>query len=731
MRVVAASGTGARAEPLFEFPIPPGVAIGKRLTLASDGERRVLFHGPIPIYVFDAADRAAESACIAMLSRTGLAHDIDIARAFGCHRNTVARLVARLEQEGLSGVVPAKRGPKGPSKVTDAVRQVIAASPGMGPAALTRRITERTGVVLTPGHVRRLIGPLQPELVPTPEAAPQARGTPGAAAPAEPLPLAPSPDHPPVTFDPPAVVPSQVRGRAVGLALYYPALAALGLLDAARAHLQLPRSERIGVRATVLSLFFLTLLRRPTVESAKHLTRRSFGAVIGTGAAPCVKTLRRKLGELIAQKAAAAFGQMLAQAWVASGFVATAYLYVDGHMKAYTGKRKLAEVWNAQRRMPLPGVLSYFVGDQQGRPLLFVADEVTSSLSKSMPRIVGAIREVVGERRFTVVFDRGGYDGKLFDWLRAQDIGFITYQRGTPGLDASRFRRREARFEGGRIRFWMAEDRVKVGKSGPHRRIVVRTPTGHQTPILTSLAAEQVGAARIACLMFARWRQENLFRYMGEHHGLDQLTSYAWEAAPDQMIPNPRRKGLQREIAAKRGEAAELRAQIGDAVLAEPKARSRSAHGLKTAQRGAVRKLRALERETQGLAAQRRACPTHVRLSESGQARQAMRLEGKTLVDRIKLTAYNAEEWMLDRLQRHYPEPHDIRDLLRSFADLSGEMRSTPAGVVVTLDAPDTPQHRRALQGLCVDLNAEGVTFPGTTIPVTYHVAVHHSEVAA
>jgi hypothetical protein len=27
--------------------------------------------------------------------------------------------------------------------------------------------------------------------------------------------------------------------------------------------------------------------------------------------------------------------------------VATAHLYVDGHMKAYTGKRKLAEVWTS------------------------------------------------------------------------------------------------------------------------------------------------------------------------------------------------------------------------------------------------------------------------------------------------------------------------------------------------------------------------------------------------
>ena len=50
----------------------------------------------------------------------------------------------------------------------------------------------------------------------------------------------------------------------------------------------------------------------------------------------------------------------IARRWVEQWLVANAYLYVDGHVKAYTGKRKLAECWNAQRRMPLPGLLSYF-----------------------------------------------------------------------------------------------------------------------------------------------------------------------------------------------------------------------------------------------------------------------------------------------------------------------------------------------------------------------------------
>jgi len=108
-----------------------------------------------------------------------------------------------------------------------------------------------------------------------------------------------------------------------------------------------------------------------------------------------------------------------------------------------------------------------------------------------------------------------------------------------------------------------------------------------------------------------------------------------------------------------------------------------------------------------------------------------VRLEHKAIIDRIKITAYNAEEWLLDLLVRHCPNPHDVRALLRFFAELSGEFRTTAEAVVVTLDPPDLPLHRQALRGLCADLNQLGATFPGTQLPVIYEVAVHHSEAAA
>jgi hypothetical protein len=381
--------------------------------------------------------------------------------------------------------------------------------------------------------------------------------------------------------------------------------------------------------------------------------------------------------------------------------------------------------------MPLPAVHSYFVGDQQGRPLLFLTEELSANLAKAMPRVVEAIREVLGDRRFCVIFDRGGYDGKLFTWLSEEKIDFITYQRRDVSLPEDSFSRRQTRFEGRRVRFMAAEDEIHIGGSGPWRRVVVRTKDGHQTPVVTNITSS-LSPARICALMFARWRQENFFKYMGEHHGLDNLVSYgADEADPATLVPNPERKRLDRQIADLRRQAAKLKEELGDALLDEPREQSRSAHGLKVSQGGAVSALRALEKQIASAIDRRRPLPDKVALAQSGKHRDVLRLEHKAIVDRVKITAYNAEEWLLDRLVEHYPNPHDVRDLLRSFAQLSGEIRTIGGVVEVTLDPPDTPIHRRALAGLVDDLNGLGATFPGTDVPVRYQVAVHRSEVAA
>jgi len=692
-------------------------------------------------------DRATRRLAVAQLVNAKLATRVDVARVFGLHVNTVSRVAQQVAAEGVSASVGRKRGPHGPRKVTPVVvaelRQAIA--DGRTERAAQRQLEQRLRVKLSQPQVHRVMHRLKRELAKQPllelssvvvdeseAVADSVVGQPESPS-LEPQDASEQRAEPAV-LTPLKLVPGQsIPSRYLGLMLFYPALQVVGLLELAAQVYQLAGMVRFGVQQVFTELFCLAVLQEPSVERVKHVLRSDLGAVMGSGQAACVKTLRRKLDELSQQRKAVHLGTLLARHWLEVGLVNASYLYVDGHVKVYNGTRLVPEVWNSHRRMPLPGIVQYFVNDLRGRPLLVVTEEVRGNLAKSLPSVIGAIRQVVGDQRFTVIFDRGGYDGQLFKWLVKQGLDFITYQRGEVHLDDDLFARREVRWDGQRVRFSIAEDAVTVGDSGPWRRIVIRTP-GHQRPILTSLDAKGIAAGRVAALMLTRWRQENFFKYARGHLGLDVLTTYAAETAVDHEVPNPAFKAATAELKRLRTVAQKLRAALGRALVLDtdnptdiagrPSGKAtRSPHLPPTTRAALITQLQAIEVQLEETRSHLRSLPARVPLSSLGPLPQTPQLETKLIADAVKVAAYNAQSWLADRLARHYPNTNDLHDLLRSFAHLSGTLiRQADGGLQVCLRPPDIPLQRRALAGLCADLNLTRPVFPGTDMPMHYEV---------
>src|SRR5437867_8048563 len=74
----------------------------------------------------------------------------------------------------------------------------------------------------------------------------------------------------------------------------------------------------------------------------------------------------------------------------------------------------------------------------------------------------------------------------------------------------------------------------------------------------------------LAASMFARWCQENFFRYMREQYGLDRLVEYGTEMIPDiTTVVNPRWRRLDSEVRSKIGQRHRLHAQFGAMALSE------------------------------------------------------------------------------------------------------------------------------------------------------------------
>jgi hypothetical protein len=264
------------------------------------------------------------------------------------------------------------------------------------------------------------------------------------------------------------------------------------------------------------------------------------GRVLGLDRAPEVKTLRRKLTRLAAAGRAAQFGRALAQERVAQLGSALGFLYVDGHVRVYHGQHSLPKAHVARMRLSMPATSDYWVNDKDGDPLFVVTAQANAGLVKMLPGLLDEVRRLVGKRRVTFVFDRGGYSPKLFQRILAGGFDLLTYRKGRyPRIPKARFRKHTTRQDGRLITYVLADQQVRLLKGKLRLRQITRLmDNGHQTPILTS--RRDVGAAMLAYRMFERWRQENFFKYLREEYALDALADHA--VVPDdsnRQVPNP------------------------------------------------------------------------------------------------------------------------------------------------------------------------------------------------
>ena len=226
------------------------------------------------------------------------------------------------------------------------------------------------------------------------------------------------------------------------------------------------------------------------------------------------------------------------------------FLYIDGHVRAYHGQRAIASsAYVARRHLAMPASTDYWINDRSGDPLFVITGEVNAALTRALPRLLREVRNVVGERRVTIVFDRGGWSPKLFDTIIKDGFDLLTYRAGRcRRLHERRFIRRRAELDGCWVDYLLHDQPVRFLKGKLRLRQVTRLcDTGHQTQVITS--RWDLRDIEVAYRMFDRWRQENFFKYMREEFLLDALVDYQVEPEdPTRTIPNPERRALDKEI---------------------------------------------------------------------------------------------------------------------------------------------------------------------------------------
>jgi hypothetical protein len=510
-----------------------------------------------------------------------------------------------------------------------------------------------------------------------------------------------------------------------GVLLAVPAIVESGVIDIAREVYGSIGPAFYGLRTTIVTLLLMALLRIKRPEGLKERSPRQLGQLLGLDRAAEVKTLRRKLTRLASYGRAADFGRTLAERRVATRGYAMGFLYVDGHVRAYHGKRNLPKTHVARIRLSMPATTDYWVNDAEGEPLFVVTTEANKGLVKTLPIVLDQVRSLVGERRVTVVFDRGGWSPKLFRKLIASGFDILTYRKAPfRRVPKSRFALHEATIDRRKLRYQLADQGVLLLKRKLRLRQVTRlSEDGHQTPIITS--RRDLPAIEIAHRMFERWRQENFFKYLREEYALDALVDYGVEPAdPNRDVPNPLRKKLNADLGRARAELAQFQTEYGLEALENRESLRRTMRGFKIANAEVGQRILKAMKRVATLDKKCASVPTRVPVNQvvKGDVIK-LSVERKHVTDLLKMVAYQAESDLLRLVTPHYRRAEqEGRTLIQNALASAGDIEATDTELRVSIDSLSSPHRTRALAALCEHLNTTKTKFPGSKLRLHFEV---------
>jgi hypothetical protein len=526
-----------------------------------------------------------------------------------------------------------------------------------------------------------------------------------------------------------------------GVLAAVPALLAQGLLRRPQSY-QLPQGF-YGIDSIFLVLALMAVARIRSLEQLRYEAPGEWGKLLGLDRIPEVRTLREKV-ELLSKDLGRAkeWNAQLAKEWMARQDSADLYFYSDGHVRVYHGeKTPLPRHYVARERLCLRATVDYWVNAMDGQPFLYVNKEVDPGLvttlkndvvpwlEQSAPTTAEQQQRLAEDPRahwFTLVFDREGYSPELFAELFAKRIAILTYHK-FPKEDwpVAQFAPHRVQLAAGpTVTMKLSERGTRLSNNLWVREIRKLTDSGHQTAMLTTNFAAPMPV--LAASMFARWCQENFFRYMREHYGLDRLVEYGTEAVPDiTTVVNPQWRRLDSQVRSKTGQRQRLHAKFGAMALSE----GLSEDEVQTYQRrkGELQEqIQHLDVEIDELKQQRKKTEHHIPVKSLPEEERFTRLrtERKHFLDTIKMIAYRAETSLVSLLREHLARSDDARTLVRQIFETEADLLPDATNKTLTVRIHHLTQaaHDQVLEKLCAALNETQTVFPGTDLTLIFKI---------
>jgi len=523
-----------------------------------------------------------------------------------------------------------------------------------------------------------------------------------------------------------------------GVLFALPALLATGLLQNTRHYFKLPNGY-YGLDSIFILIAFMSLARIKSVERLRYCAPGEWGNILGLDRIPEVRTLREKLKILSEEGQLIKYGADLSTQWMRDDLKEAALFYIDGHVRVYHGSQtKLPRHHVARQRLCLRATTDYWVNAMDGQPFFYinkavdpglikvVEDEIIPRLNKEMPNQISsaALADNPLLSSFTLIFDREGYSPAMMLRLKEKRIACMTYHK-FPQEDWP-----EKEFcihpvslvTGEVVDMALAERGCWLGNKLWVREIRKLNNSGHQTSVITTHYL--MDFIQIASSMFARWSQENFFRYMRMHYNIDALVDYCLDEIPDTtQVVNPDYRQLDSLIRSTNGKLTRRLSQFGSINLKsdiEPKKVEAFEHKKATL----MEEIELFQNELGELKLKRKGMGKHIDISDlpMDEKFSKLRTQTKQLIDTIKMVAYRSETAMVNILREKMKRLDDARQLVLSIYQSEADILPDYENQSLTVRLHRLANHCNdsAIENLCSELNKTETKFPGTELRMIF-----------
>jgi hypothetical protein len=367
--------------------------------------------------------------------------------------------------------------------------------------------------------------------------------------------------------------------------------------------------------------------------------------------------------------------------------------YYDPHSKHYTGANKLLKGWCSRLRFAEKVLHMDFIHMPGGAPVYLSHDDNYLDLRERFFDVVGQFRSLFSfapSTPLTFVIDRGIYGLETFEKFLADDAEnhFITWEKGFCadnyqdlewGESMSLYRTKNSSKDVNRYHFSYCDERWS--RNNDIRRIVVEATNAKGRSIIVSILCSELHrcAKEIITLMFDRWVQENDFKYLDEHFGINEITSYAnlsYKDIEGQLNDRKEKSGLYKALEKQR---IQIKSKLKTLLLNEHCAKNDSQKredkiALLTQQLDDIEeKMAHTEKEVSRLET----------LAEAGF--QKLDTAKKSIMDGVKILARNVFYDRLRPFKDAYDNHRDDHVLFRNLTRSPGLIRETGEGTEVIL----------------------------------------------